>query len=504
MGEEWIPPADLRAAVVEAASRGDTQAAAELVNRHWDRYATAETAHLLAALRALPGEAFLDNAGLVVAAEYLQHLVQGGEPHRFAANRLAISGARDSGPLEERLILLTSAAASSRTTGDYRESVEAATEARRIVTRATAAEVASISSQLPHLFLQWGRALEVADDVGLDIQFEYEEAYRLALASEQKQIARRAAAHLAWYTARRGWLTAAEKWLHRARTTGVPTPRYEAVAHLAAALIHLDRRKPVESALELARMSAYPIGEYWSAALWVRSWHASTPAERALLEAEIDAERDRHPNAVSLGGSHRLDLRAAWLRLGRPAEPAPPNRPGDHTLGASFEYLRGNFRAAIEAAEPATRPTSPPRARAVALVISAGAALGLKRRSVAAHHFDIARALIENEQLYSAYDHITSDHLHQLIDGTPPVQFPIGRASPDGISPLLATLTNREREVLRLLPSGRTIPDIATELFVSPNTVKATLRRLYTKLNVTSRGAAADIAERAQLGTQTR
>ncbi len=55
-------------------------------------------------------------------------------------------------------------------------------------------------------------------------------------------------------------------------------------------------------------------------------------------------------------------------------------------------------------------------------------------------------------------------------------------------------LTDREREVLRLLPSRLTLGEIANELYVSPNTVKFHLRIIYRKLGVNSREAAADVA----------
>ncbi|MFP3466775.1 response regulator transcription factor [Leifsonia sp. SIMBA_070] len=499
-GEEWIAAQDLRQAVIDASRRGDIPAATELIRRHWDRYAGAEPAHLLAAIRALPGEALLDNAALVVAADYLQHVANQGEPHRFESDRRALGPAGLGGPLQQQLVVLTSIAASERTTGGYRRAVDAAQDARRRLSRASNREAAAMTSDLPHLFLQWARALEVAEEPGLDVQFEYEEAYRLALASQQPQVGRRAAGHLAWYHARRGRLRAAQQWLRRARETGTPVPRYEAVTHLAAALIHLDHRNQKDSALELARMSAYPIGEYWSAALWVRAWHATTPAERALLETEIGAELDRHPSALMDGGSHRLLVRAAWLRLGHPIEPVPSTHHADHMLMASFEYRRGDYRAAIASAEPATTALVPPRTRSAALVISSAAALGLQRASVAEHHFEVARALIDSEGLYSAYDHISREHLHALIgDSGDPIPHQLDRRDGGHTSPALADLTRREREVLLLLPSDRTIPEIAAELYVSPNTVKGALRRLYRKLGVASREAAADIAERARL-----
>jgi LuxR family maltose regulon positive regulatory protein len=55
-------------------------------------------------------------------------------------------------------------------------------------------------------------------------------------------------------------------------------------------------------------------------------------------------------------------------------------------------------------------------------------------------------------------------------------------------------LTDRERDVLRLLPSRLTLTEIAKELYVSVNTLKFHLRVIYRKLGVNSREEAAAIA----------
>ena len=59
-----------------------------------------------------------------------------------------------------------------------------------------------------------------------------------------------------------------------------------------------------------------------------------------------------------------------------------------------------------------------------------------------------------------------------------------------GIEPL----TERERDVLRFLPSRLTVREIAGELYVSVNTLKFHLRVIYRKLGVNSRAEAAEIA----------
>ena len=57
-------------------------------------------------------------------------------------------------------------------------------------------------------------------------------------------------------------------------------------------------------------------------------------------------------------------------------------------------------------------------------------------------------------------------------------------------------LTDRERDVLRFLPSRLTLPEIANELYVSVNTLKFHLKVIYRKLGVTCRAEAADVARR--------
>jgi LuxR family maltose regulon positive regulatory protein len=72
-----------------------------------------------------------------------------------------------------------------------------------------------------------------------------------------------------------------------------------------------------------------------------------------------------------------------------------------------------------------------------------------------------------------------------------------GRRSPalqrlDVVEPL----TERERDVLRFLPSRLTMREIADELFISVNTLKFHLKLIYRKLGVSSRAEAAEVARR--------
>jgi DNA-binding NarL/FixJ family response regulator len=65
-------------------------------------------------------------------------------------------------------------------------------------------------------------------------------------------------------------------------------------------------------------------------------------------------------------------------------------------------------------------------------------------------------------------------------------------------------LTERESEILALLPTGMTNEQIARHLYVSVNTVKTQLRSLYAKLDVRNRVQATAIAHGDLLGEHGR
>jgi LuxR family maltose regulon positive regulatory protein len=84
------------------------------------------------------------------------------------------------------------------------------------------------------------------------------------------------------------------------------------------------------------------------------------------------------------------------------------------------------------------------------------------------------------------------DRLRRAATGTP-VGAHVGADLAGGRR---ALLTERERDVLRFLPSRLTLREIAGELGVSVNTLKFHLRLIYQKLGVASRSEAAVVARK--------
>jgi DNA-binding NarL/FixJ family response regulator len=79
------------------------------------------------------------------------------------------------------------------------------------------------------------------------------------------------------------------------------------------------------------------------------------------------------------------------------------------------------------------------------------------------------------------------------------VQRLLVRSASDEQGALRSTLTRREQEVLQLLASGLTQPEIARELVVSSSTVASHIEHILDKLGVHSRAQAVALAHRSGL-----
>jgi DNA-binding CsgD family transcriptional regulator len=500
-GTAWVAPHRLPGVVASTAEREGWEPAQALVERHWDRYVSSAPARLLEAIRALPGDAFIERPTMLVAANFLQHVLAGGKPGTFSHGEW-LDSATDSGraTLMDTLGLFTGKTASLRTEGRFAESVRAALQAHSALEEATARERAAVSVSLPHYRIQWGRSLELGNAPGADR--EYEESYDLAMATEQPAVARRAAAQFAWLLAMRGRLNSAETWLARSMALAPTGGRYEAVVYLTGALLKLDRGDIARAGRELSRAHGLEVGEYWSAALWVRAMHARGPAGAAIVENELFEEVNRRGKALAHGGAHGRYVRAAQARLSalrRPPGEDTSTRSlsaADRVISSAHAYAKGRYEKAITVASAAAAASEPPRTQCAALLVTAASERALGRTRHAADAFAQANALIEHERLYSAYECVPAPDLERLAS-LAGVTVPLAAAlyKDDRDLPDYS-LTKRETQVLTLLATEKPMAEIAAGLYISTNTLKATVRRLYRKLGANSRADAVEILRR--------
>jgi LuxR family maltose regulon positive regulatory protein len=85
---------------------------------------------------------------------------------------------------------------------------------------------------------------------------------------------------------------------------------------------------------------------------------------------------------------------------------------------------------------------------------------------------------------------LAGDHARRLLSLSAAGDGEAAKTRTGGIPPTAETLSERELQVLRLLDSELTGPQMARELFVSHNTLRTHTRHIFTKLEVTTRRAA--------------
>lgn len=482
----------------ETSARGDWRAAAGIIERNWDAFANNAPQHLLDALKALPAEALIEAPGLVVAANYLQQVVLSGEPSRFLYDGRLTVGDDASADLDT-LILLTAQAAAARTAGRLDEARATTERARGILQSLSPAERAPLVGSLPHLRFQWGRSLDVADAPGAVA--EYESAYELARLTGQSVIARRAAGHIAWHHAEKGRLRKAEQWHARAQAEPATNSRYDVIVFLTSALLRYDRGDPYASQ-HLGRALGLPLGEHWAAALWVAAMLEHTKPGASSVYAELETELERHPESHGLDGANGRYIKAARARLAhirprlRIVHPLPDSPSGlDLVLAALEAYRSGRYGEALAYSDAAIARTAAPRAEAPARLVAAASHFALGHPGSAADAFRHANAIIERERLFSAYSFVQPVTVTALADLAGE---PVHGTDRVTHAPPLPKLSKREREILDLLATGLPMTRIAATLYISPNTLKATVRALYRKLGVNSRQEAVDAARHSR------
>jgi LuxR family transcriptional regulator, maltose regulon positive regulatory protein len=125
----------------------------------------------------------------------------------------------------------------------------------------------------------------------------------------------------------------------------------------------------------------------------------------------------------------------------------------------------------------------PPRvSRSLERALALAAPEGFRQRFASAPARPLLAAHLGQPTAYRPF-------VSRLLDTSPPPQPHVA-----GPAVLVETLSERERVVLRFLPSRLSAAEIADELYLSVHTVKTHVRHVYRKLQATNRREAVDQA----------
>jgi LuxR family maltose regulon positive regulatory protein len=263
-----------------------------------------------------------------------------------------------------------------------------------------------------------------------------------------------------------------------------------AYASLAAVHWHRDEIDDAERRADAAAAAAYAAREE-RALIAVRALRAHLAAGRGELDRARGLLRLAH-EALARGGP----VTARWLESLGPAPWGPEETRGPIAEAAS-SLARGDPLAALRRVErlAAVEPALHPVLRLHAELVEALARHRLGQLDAGAQSFERALAIAAGEGYRRPF--VSALPVRRLLErhlGRPTAYGPLVAELLDALAKdadlplgLLEPLSERERAVLRLLPTLLSYPEIAGELFVSVNTVKTHVKSIYRKLDVTGR-----------------
>ena len=98
-----------------------------------------------------------------------------------------------------------------------------------------------------------------------------------------------------------------------------------------------------------------------------------------------------------------------------------------------------------------------------------------------------ARRIDAREQLRTAHEHVRAIGADGFAERARHELLATGETVRKRTDDTRDDLTPQEEHIARLAVSGRTNPEIGAELFISPRTVEWHLKKVFTKLGITSR-----------------
>jgi LuxR family maltose regulon positive regulatory protein len=404
-----------------------------------------------------------------------------------------------------------------RVQGRLRRASEQASRLEILAETAVMAHTAAVSHRLPNVLLQAGVCHLHAGNLD-NAQPSLLRAYDLVPADSTSYVAGDAAAKLALLMSMQGYTAHTELWLRRCesapRKNGWHGSRIHSNVLMARAWTALDQLdlstaaavlNDVRNDLVQVRQGDWPVVAYVEA---LHSLHTGQ-AERALRDllraATVNQSLlERGGLADLLTGSMRAELLLALNRAnqarvvlnGLPEHPLVrvararlallSDQPAD-TIGLANDYQWLN--------------TAPPRLSTEMLVLKAIAHHRIGQGATATATLGNAVRAAKTNRLRRPFATVPRAELLDVAGGLPAeaVEFLLDPALAGAPTPFpdrveVVALTERERLIVTELAAGRRAQEIATELYLSYNTVRTYLRQIYRKLGANSREQAVDQA----------
>lgn len=247
----------------------------------------------------------------------------------------------------------------------------------------------------------------------------------------------------------------------------------------------------------LAAAAQYDLGQRVAGLEAMRATRLATNATRMAREVVALMALVENDCALEIGrvGQAHEVIEWAEARLSGTAEL--------RYLAARGPAMISRFDAARAQLKPILTQTQPPLHRWVAIdawLLECGIALRLGERERArtalkealklASQVGVIRPLVRASPEVAE---LLADQLGSFGDSEATARLALAGRGKQGNGPV-SPLTSREQEVLNLLPSLRSLEEIAVDLTVSLNTVKTHVRSIYSKLGVASRRRAVEVA----------
>lgn len=481
----------------------DWQRAASLIEVHWGETLLTEPRRLRTWLFRFPEDFARRNSRIIQGKVYLDRIID--DPASHTTKFRGGTSASEAQSAFDRVTQLTIRAAAARAGGDLNEATQHALLARRVVDESAADERENMRPALPEMTYAWGYVWEHAGDLRSAFR-EYSYSYDLALLLGDLMGQARSAAAIAWCHALAGRNSEARRWLERVPEMGDAwwAPRSRAVVLLAEALLLSDRLSFDEARTRLALVDLQAASERTHAHMYVSALLAESPGEAMRLLVGVDAPAMAIADSASRGQSaafvalskHALLTKLGMHTAAREALGVDDDLGGEVTSALvrvqriAADAHAGFDERVMHAASLMSASTShAPRALVAALALRAAASRHLAM-GTGADEFRLAASIASEQELYSPFALLPRADVRELTADSntlsPDVADAIIRAARVDAGDPFQKLTPRERAVLGVRLNDATLEEIATEHYLSINTVKSQIRSAYRKLGISS------------------